>query len=224
MKIRALFSFLVIGLLLCAGISREHAQAKQKEGVLATYLAGLKEVKFEPEPLPHYTGVDNGRALYIFQSRKLKTSASGFGGPVDLIIVVTPELFIEKILIEHSNESPQYLKKVEPWLAEFEARPLADFIGPPLPLDAVTQATYTSTAVMETVLRTVAIALGELFEQEKPGLAQNNIVGLGEAIILLLFSFAGIFLFHISHSKKIAFGDDFLGDFRSGLGKFYLCP
>ena len=203
MRIKLLFFLAVSSILLCAQIGRPRAQAGREGDIFAAYLAGLSDVKFVAQPLPHYTGIDNGRKLYIFQSRRLQTSASGFGGPLDLVIVVTPELFIEKIFIEKSYESPQYLKKIKPWLAEFTKKPLADFLSPPYPVDAVTQATHTSAAVIETVLRTAALSLAEIFEQGKTGKAQKSIAGLGQAIILLLFSFGGIHLFHNSQSKKI---------------------
>ncbi len=190
------------------GAGAAFSQGSQDSEVLDSYLARLEEVNFESKPLPHYTGEageDKGRLFYVFQSRKLQTSAVGFGGPVDLIIVVGSNQFIQEIVVEDSQETPHYLEKVEPWLAVFKGKPLAGFTASEVPVDTVTHATYSSGAVLETISDSARIILNDFFKQEVQEALPKKITGLWEAVALILFSFAGVFLFFKSRSKKIRY-------------------
>lgn len=195
--------FLALGFLLRAGVVFGYTGTSSE--ALDSYLAQLRNVSFEEEPLPHYKGLDKDLQLYVFQSSRLQTSAFGFAGPLDLIIVICADELIQEVIIEYSQETPRYLKKIEPWLARFKEKPLLDFILPDVPIDTVTHATHSSAAIIETVSDSARLIVRSFFKQEAGEALPKKISGLKEAIVLVLFGFLGIFLFHKSQSKKIRY-------------------
>lgn len=197
--------FLVLGFLFWAAVAFGRTAAVSSEA-FDLYLAQFENVSFEEEPLPHYKGFDESLRLYVFQSRKLKTSAPGYWGPpIDLIIAIAPGGIIKDVSIERSQESPQYLNKVKPWLDIFKEKNLFDFISSPVPVDTVTHATYSSAAIIETVSNSARLIRQDFFKQEAGVALPKKISGLIEALILIFFAFAGVFLFHKSRGRKIRF-------------------
>lgn len=196
--------FLVLGFFLRAGVVFGYAGASSE--ALDSYLVQIENVSFEKEPLPHYRGLDNkGSLLYIFQSHKLGVSEVGFAGPIDLIIAVDSNKVIQGLIIERSQETPRYLRKIEPWLSEFREKPLSSFIGRDRPVDTVTHVTHSSQAVIDTTSKSAYLILNNFFAQKTEENLLKEIGGLKEAIIFFLFSLSAIFLFHKKRSKRVRY-------------------
>ncbi len=192
--------FLILGFFLGAGVKGGYTSLSSE--VLDSYLGEFESVSFKKEPLPHYEGLDRGRQFYIFQSRQLETSAFGFAGPIDLIIVTDSNKIIDKVIIEDSQETPQYLRRVKPWLEVFEGKPLAGFADSVISVDAVTQATHSSLAVVETVRASSVVILESFLNRTARKKFLEEPIRWQGVIALVLFCLFGIILFHKSRSKK----------------------
>ncbi|OQX83665.1 MAG: hypothetical protein B6D53_01885 [Candidatus Omnitrophica bacterium 4484_49] len=173
---------------------------EKKEEVLSQLelkIAGIdfQKLEYRSQPLPYYLGYKDNKVHYIFRTRELGTSAKGFGGKLDLVIITDREGKIEKVLIESEKESPFHLKLIKSWLKSFEQR----YIYKPLEIgeniDVVTSATISSNAVIDGINQTgkkVAILFAEKPQSQIRGPNRKEVF---KALTLLSFLVLGIYLF-----------------------------
>ncbi|MDP8233366.1 MAG: FMN-binding protein [Candidatus Saelkia tenebricola] len=163
----------------------------------------LDEVKQKDTPFTHYIGYREDKTYYIFQSKDLNTTSIGFGGEIDIILIIDEEQIIQNISITSSNETPDYLEKIETWLENFKGLNISQFLPERESIDAVTSATFTSNAVIDSVKESsqkIESIFSKTSSFKKESMPIKNIP---ESIILLIFTVLGIVLFHSCKSLKI---------------------
>ncbi len=131
---------------------------------------GLVEVE---EPFVHYRGVDaDGQPVgdVLCASRAISDDIEGYGGPLDLLVALTPDGAIRDLRLVASRETPAYLVGFDDWLREVRDLPLSAPIAPAdgEPIEGLTGATLTSVAALATVDRVRREVAREVLDLEPP--------------------------------------------------------
>ncbi|MDD5613962.1 MAG: FMN-binding protein, partial [Candidatus Omnitrophica bacterium] len=155
------------------------------------------EITEQPDKQIKYIRAEkNKEQYYVFYSSELETSEYGFAGPVNLRIITDKNYKIEDVSVLESKETPLYLNRVIPWLDSFKNKYLSDLLKPQ-EIDALTGATYTSRAILQTVKKSAQKILHKDAVTEKPALN-----GLRESVVFVLFILAGLVLFYKNNKVK----------------------
>ncbi|MDP8215749.1 MAG: 4Fe-4S binding protein [Candidatus Kaelpia imicola] len=142
------------------------------------------------------------KRYHIFNSRELGVSSKGFAGLVDIEIRTDSNYRIIDLKIIDPKETPSYLKRVEPWLNSFKGRLLTELYRIN-DIDAVTSATYTSKAIIETVKKTAQKISKDFIEKEPQIDLTPPLTEILKSIIFILFILTGLYIFHRSLNSKI---------------------
>lgn len=191
--------FLALIVFLSSGYGSENPSLNDGDFCLKRF----NQKDFNSSPIPHYVLGTKEEKIYVFNSAQLETSAAGFGGRVDLAIFVCPKQYIREVEIINSRETLAYLKKVEPWLKQFQGKPVSDFSGPDLPVDTLTHATYTSAAVLEGLGDSAVLISSSFFGQKTKKESRRKPAKAGEALSLVFLAISAIVLFKKNRSQKL---------------------
>ena len=100
---------------------------------------------------------------YAFSSRWLAGNVPGYGGPLELAILVGPDGALREVQVVDSNETPAYLQRVAGWMEALKGRHVLEE-GALADVDVVSGATLTCEAVREALA-----AAGPRFAREVLG-------------------------------------------------------
>jgi len=168
-------------------------------------------VRFEQKdaPFPYYLGYGEGTASEgsPADTVSLSTLAAapevrGFAGPLNLLLAVDRAGVLRGVRYVESQETPSYIDGIDHWLAELAG---ADLKQGPLTLarvDAMSGATITSRAALESINQAAARASDAAFGKSIPVLGEKVEPRLGAgfwATLLLLIAFVPV---HLSGSER----------------------
>jgi spermidine synthase len=138
---------------------------------------------------PHLAGrVGDTNALFAFRTERLAQGVRGYGGGIDLAVVVRPDGSLGGVRVVKSRETPAYLDRVKPWLDTLRGLGVAEgsLMGR---VDGVSGATVTSDAVLRALdlagpafARAVLAGTGGAGEAPAPTMPVDR----GAVIVLLL--------------------------------------
>jgi spermidine synthase len=120
---------------LANGKSLELKEARLADGSAFPYFA-VSEIDKVPE-------------AYIFHTAPL-SNIPGYGGPIDLAVVMDPEGNLREVRVLESRETPSYLALVSGWMEMFKGQNVLR-PGAFAAIDGVSGATITSNAILRTV-------------------------------------------------------------------------
>jgi hypothetical protein len=102
---------------------------------------------------------------YLINSEALTPAVSGHGGPLKLALLLRGDGSLVDFRVVQHYETPSYLQRLKRWLASLKGQPLA--VAEPLPkVDAVSGATYTSYAVLQTLREAGPVFAAKVLHQE----------------------------------------------------------
>ena len=152
-------------------------QIQFEAGVLAE-VSGAPEVNFEfqLDPFPHYRGgvtvqplspsppaplpkgegserIRGGGQLAALASQPVAAEVEGYAGPLNLLVVVDAAGVLRGVRYLDSKESPDYIKSIDAWLARLAGYDLAAAPLDPERVDALSGATLSSRAALESINR-----------------------------------------------------------------------
>ena len=138
---------------------------------LASQLAADR-VEAREAPFVHYLIYQKGEsrpAAVAFSTLTVAPEVRGYGGPINLLMVLTRDGRIRRIRLVESRETPAYVRGLGPWLKRLQGRRA----GEELQLgrdgvDTLSGATVTARAVVETVNRASRRAARTLLMLELP--------------------------------------------------------
>lgn len=184
------YAFVLLGL-----SARPGPQVRFDDEALAR-VSGSARFTLAEEPFVHYLGFSPGEVqpqTVSLASAAAAPAVSGFAGPIHLLLGVDREGVLRGVRYLDSGETPSYIAGIEPWLAGLAG---ADLAQGPLSLerfDAMTGATVTSRAVLETINaaagRATEAAFGRALpaSQGPPPAAEPPWGLYATAILLLIF-------------------------------------
>jgi len=120
--------------------------AETLEGV-----SGAAEHRLVAEPFPHYLGSADGRQVAAVATAAVAGEVRGYGGPVNLLVAVDEVGTLRGVRYVDSRETPSYIVDIDAWLGGLAGRSVA---AAPLTLeavDALSGATLTSRAALESI-------------------------------------------------------------------------
>ncbi|MDP8253963.1 MAG: 4Fe-4S binding protein [Candidatus Kaelpia aquatica] len=142
------------------------------------------------------------KGYHVFDSRELGTSSEGFAGLINIEIKTDSNYKIMDLKIIEPRETSSYLKRVEPWLNNFKGRTLTELYRINN-IDAVTSATYTSEAIIETVEKTAQKISKDSVREDLRIDSMPSSTEIFKSIIFILFILIGLYIFHKNRSSKI---------------------
>ncbi|NLE65601.1 MAG: 4Fe-4S binding protein [Elusimicrobia bacterium] len=138
-------------LLTIGGLLRQHHDSTPKDRAPFSCESSLPSgtlCERRTDPFPHIAASPpQGETVYLVTAQDLDLQPRGYGGPMDIGVVLNGEARIKDVRIIRHQESPSYLKSMEAFLHQFMGK------GPTAPLelktdiDAITRATVSSEAV-----------------------------------------------------------------------------
>ncbi|MGI9516036.1 MAG: FMN-binding protein [Pirellulaceae bacterium] len=121
-------------------------------------------------------------------------TASGFGGPLQIAIAVTPEGEAESLAVVTHRETPAFVDRLkrERFLEKLVKKNHSGSISIDADVDAVSGATYTSRALTQAVRKSVDGVAADELKLEVPKERRGINFGLPEIVLLALFATAVI--------------------------------
>jgi hypothetical protein len=138
-----------------------------KQWVAARFRAAAVEER--ESPFVHYltrSEQAEGFLEALFASRAVEPDREGYGGPINLMVVMDATRRFRRVALIESRETPAYLHGFGDWLKQFERWPLHEPIRYGESVDALTGATVTARAASE-ILETCRVrAARDIFHRE----------------------------------------------------------
>jgi spermidine synthase len=196
---------LALGWIVRARTDVPRVRFSQEELLAAT---GREATSEASRPFLHYRFEDEGLAL---SSMTVAGDVKGYAGPVNLLLAIDADGVIRNVRLVESDETPAYIEGIGSWLgASFEGRTIArDFYlrtgpddGDAHGVDALTGATVTSRAVVETVnlsKNAAAGLLGVTVEKVPPAPLWPRLAD--PAVVYLLAAFLLAVVLYLSGSR-----------------------
>lgn len=122
-------------------------------------VSGSQSFELRQEPMPHYLGRGAGEAslkTVSLASMAVAADVRGHAGPINLLVSVDESGRLRGVSYLHSRETPSYIAGIDPWLQGLAGQDLADAPLSLEALDALSGATVTSRAVLESINRAAA--------------------------------------------------------------------
>ncbi len=162
--------------------------------------------RFEPRATPfvHYLGLGpagNQAETVTLSSLAAAPEVKGFAGPLNLLLAVDVDGVLKGVRYVESEETPSYIAGIEQWLGSLAG---ADLKEAPLTLervDAMSGATVTSRAALESINRAAARASQAAFGETLPGPTETPGARLGPPFWATLLLLAAFFPVHRSGSE-----------------------
>ncbi|MCF7973522.1 MAG: 4Fe-4S binding protein [Phycisphaerae bacterium] len=153
-------------------------------------------------PVPYQEVRDNKRLTgYIFQTRDFTGTVYGYGGPIGLILFVTPDGTLMDFRFTQSYETPRYIRRIQGWLDALKTRSIFG----PAPLKdvyAVSGATLTTRAVMHLMRESgQQFAAQVLAQTPRPSMNHRLMMLLMQKGLLLLIIGLCLAVMAILHGK-----------------------
>jgi predicted membrane-bound spermidine synthase len=164
-------AFLVISVGILSFLARAAAPGpvvKFSDRILSE-VSGSQHFEFRKTPVPHYLGSGSAAAAETVSLASMTVAADtrGYAGPLNLLVSVDSAGVLRGVRYLNSGETPAYIAEIGPWLAGLTGR---DVSQAPLTLedyDALTGATVSSRAALESINRTLhaggQLAFGKSF-------------------------------------------------------------
>lgn len=156
------------------------------------------------KPIPYYEIRDLSSNIkgYILYTEELKTTKQGFGGKLPLTILVDATGQIKEVIIGPNRETPSYLELIKKELLQKFKNYTPHNSN--YKIDAITGATFTSTAVIEGVLSSLSLFSSKvLYKSSEPHLYSYSLLKLDITTVLSIVIF---FIFvAISVNSKIIY-------------------
>jgi predicted membrane-bound spermidine synthase/Na+-translocating ferredoxin:NAD+ oxidoreductase RnfG subunit len=156
-------------------LQEEHARLSAVEAPELVALA--RELQPEAEITKEFITAPDGRTRtylkllhgtstsYLINTEALTPPVSGHGGPMKLALLLRGDGTLEDFRIVQHYETPSYLSRLKRWQASLKHQPLA--VADPLPkVDAVSGATYTTYAVLQTLREAGPVFAEKILHQE----------------------------------------------------------
>jgi spermidine synthase len=103
--------------------------------------------------------------FYLINSESLTPPVAGHGGPLKLVLLLRSDGTLVDFRVIQHYETSSYLRRLARWLASLKGQPLA--VAEPLPkVDAVSGATYTTYAVLQTLREAGPVFAEKILHQE----------------------------------------------------------
>ena len=120
-------------------------------------------------PFRHWVIEENERTLYAFTSGDAGVEVEGYGGPLQVLVLMDEWGYIEKVELLPNRETPSYLTEIDWLLEQFTGRSVEDKLTVNEDIDAITRATVTSVALTDTVRLSSRRAAAAILGIETPG-------------------------------------------------------
>jgi len=154
-------AFVVLSVFAVSTLARRAAQGpivRFDDATLAN-VSGSESFAFSDSPMPHYVGTaeDKPTRTVSLASMPVASDVKGYAGPINLLVSVDDQGVLRGVRYVESNESPAYIQGIETWLLGLAKH---DLSKAPLSLgeiDAISGATISSKAALETVNRAAAV-------------------------------------------------------------------
>ncbi len=153
----------------------------------------------EPPHFEIYTTKNKTKTLsgYAFRTTQLVPDIQGYAGPIDLLVGIDLTGTIQGIYLISHQETPAYAKDRESFLEQFLHRGPGDPLRLGQDIDAITQATITSSAITRSIKESLQIMGRDVLSQKPVHSEEQTTVFPWDQLVVpaILFLLAGLSLF-----------------------------
>jgi hypothetical protein len=138
-------------------------------------VSGSAAFELKQSPFDYYlgTGGDRASTTVSLSSMAAAPEVRGYAGPINLLLALDERGLLTGLRYIDSAETPSYIAGIDQWLADLEGRDLSTTALSLDHIDALSGATVSSQAALETINRSARraghIAFGSLFAPDPKG-------------------------------------------------------
>ena len=185
------------------------------DDTLLAQVSGSTQFEIQENPIPYYLGRDRETPIegspdtVTLSSMSTAADVKGYGGPINLLVAVDKDGKLRGVHYVDSSETPSYISDIGTWLAGLSGFDLAGSALDLHRLDALTGATLSSEAALESINRTAAFAgqsaFGKTFAPPPQQKAAGHALWTPRFLAILLLLLASIPIY-LSGSEKARLG------------------
>jgi NosR/NirI family nitrous oxide reductase transcriptional regulator len=133
------------------------------------FAGATEEPQERGRPFRHWRVVrgDRGEAA-VFASADAGYEPMGYGGPINVLVLLAPDGTVEKVKVLEHMETPSYMRGVDAFVEKFRGVPASAPLTVGEDLDAMTRATVSSEAIAEAVRLSARRAAFEIYGLDVP--------------------------------------------------------
>jgi hypothetical protein len=161
-----------------------------------TEVSGSSDFAFGQDPFPHYLGTAPGlgERTLSFSTIPVAAEVKGYAGPLNLLLALSENAAILGVDHVESDETPSYIADIDTWLEDLKGRDLRRPLRLGEGIDAMTGATISSRAVLETINRAGRRGLPPVFDIDLPHREEDGGFRLGKFLATPKVIVVGLFL------------------------------
>ena len=176
---------------------------------LLTTVSQSNSFEFRDQPIPHYLGyhkteeVLEDKDSVSLASITVAADVRGYAGPINLLVAVDKTGILRGVRYIESDETPAYIADIDHWLATLTGKDISHSSLRLDDIDALTGATISSRAALESINRAVQAGGYEAFEKSWATVTQpiENVRTTFEFIIVLALLILFFPVYRFGHDK-----------------------
>jgi NosR/NirI family nitrous oxide reductase transcriptional regulator len=147
---------------------------KAKEpGLSADEVRAFAGATGEPEergrPFHHWrVALGDGEGGVVFTSADAGYEPTGYGGPINVLVLLAPDGTVKKVKLLEHTETPSYMRGVDAFVEKFRGAPASAPLTVGEDIDAMTRATVSSEAIADAVRLSARRAASEIYGLDVP--------------------------------------------------------
>jgi NosR/NirI family nitrous oxide reductase transcriptional regulator len=165
----AVFVAVVLAVSFAWGLVLKAKEPRLGADEVRAFAGATGEPEEQERPFRHWRVVlgDGGEAA-VFTSADAAYEPTGYGGPINVLVLLASDGTVEKVKLLEHMETPSYMRGVDAFLEKFRGVPASAPLTVGEDIDAMTRATVSSKAIAEAVRLSARRAAAEIYGLEVP--------------------------------------------------------
>lgn len=165
----AVFSVVVLAVSFAWGLVLKAKEPRLGADEVRAFAGAAGEPEERARPFRHWRVVRGGGGeAVVFSSADAGFEPQGYGGPINVLVLLTPSGTVERVRLLEHMETPSYMRGVDAFVEKFRGAPTSAPLTVGEDLDAMTRATVSSEAIAEAVRFSARRAAAEIYGLDVP--------------------------------------------------------
>jgi NosR/NirI family nitrous oxide reductase transcriptional regulator len=182
------FVVVVLAVSFAWGLALKAKEPRLSTDEVRAFAGTTGETEERGRPFRHWRVMlsDRGEAV-VFTSADAGYEPVGYGGPINVLVLLAPDGTVEKVKLLEHMETPSYMRGVDAFLEKFRGVPASAALTVGEDLDAMTRATVSSEAIADAVRLSARRAATEIYGLDVPSGEKRVAVDWPWALVALGF-------------------------------------
>lgn len=184
----AVFVVVVLAVSFAWGLVLKAKEPRLGADEVRAFAGGVGEPEERGHPFRHWRVMpgDRGEAA-VFTSADAGYEPMGYGGPINVLVLLAPDGTVKKVKLLEHVETPSYMRGVDAFVEKFRGAPASAPLTVGEDIDAMTRATVSSEAIAEAVRLSARRAAAEIYGLDVPTERKRVTVDWAWALVALGF-------------------------------------